>query len=151
MKVTVYKAIENPSIEDVEKLIQDKLKDKYTYKSSRKASTIAGQMMNGQAEDAITVIKNPYHRFVVVVEKVKDPTSENGQYTSIRFSSAELAGWLRFLYKEVGLIGQFIIRLIYGGDDPIYEEVKNIVKDNFAIEEQTIDVGIGSLLKRNKS
>ncbi|WP_103867537.1 hypothetical protein [Aquimarina sp. I32.4] len=151
MKVTVFKAIENPSIEDVEKLIKEKLGDKYTYKSSRKANNIAGKIMNSHAEDAITIIKNAYHRFVVVVDTTKDPTSENGQYTCFRFSSEELAGWLRFLRNEVGFIGSFIIRLIYGGDDPIYEEVKNIVKDNFKIEEQTIDVGLRSLLKNNNS
>jgi hypothetical protein len=151
MKVTVFKAVENPSIEEVEKLIKEKLGDKYTYKSSRKASSMAGKIMNSHAEDAITVIKNAYHRFVVVVDTTKDPTSKNGQYTSFRFSSAELAGWLRFLHNEVGIIGRFIIRLIYGGDDPIYEKVKNIVKDNFKIEEQTIDVGLRSLFKKNKS
>ncbi|TPN83383.1 hypothetical protein [Aquimarina algicola] len=148
MKVTIYKAIENPSIEDVEQIIKEKLGDKYTYKSSRKASSVAGKILNSRTEDTITVIKNAYHRFVVVVDVVKDPTSESGKCTHFRFSSAELAGWLAFLHKEGGLLGAFIIRLIYGSNDPIYDEVRNIVKDNFKIEEQTVNTGLSALLGR---
>ncbi|EZH73913.1 hypothetical protein ATO12_13600 [Aquimarina atlantica] len=148
MKVTVFKAIDDPTIDDIEKVIKDKLGDKYTYKSSRKASSMAGKLLKGSAEDSITVIKNAYHRFVVVLRAEKDPTSLSGLYTSIHFSSATLAGWLGFLHNEVGFIGRIIIRTIYGKDDPIYDEVKTIVKDSFRIEEETIDTGLGSLFKK---
>ncbi|RZS99830.1 hypothetical protein [Aquimarina brevivitae] len=148
MKIKIYKALENPTIEDVERVIKEKIGDKYTYKSTRKADSVAGKILNGNAQNTIIVIKNAYHRIVVAVETVKDPTDDNGQYTTLRFSTAELAGWLRFLHREGGLLGSFIIRLIYGSNDPIYDEVRNIVKDNFKIEEQTLDVGIGTLFNR---
>ncbi|WP_141402412.1 hypothetical protein [Sediminicola luteus] len=148
MKVTVFKAIDDPTIDDIEKVIKDKLGDKYTYKSSRKASSMAGKLLKGSPEDSITVIKNAYHRYVVLLRADKDPTSASGMYTTIHFSSATLAGWLGFLHREVGFIGRIIIRAIYGNDDPIYNEVKTIVTDNFKIEEETFDTGIGSLFKK---
>ncbi len=125
MKIEVFKGAENLKIEDVEKVLKQKLGEKYELKL-KKATGIGGQMIGGAANDQITVIKNAYHRTVVSL-MVADDTDMNGKKaTFIYFSEAELATWLRILRKEAGLIGAGIIRLIYGGSDEIYEDVKTL-------------------------
>ena len=150
MKVTTFKAFENPTIENIEKVLKDNLKDKYEYKIKKKASSLAGKLVNGSSGDSVTVIKNAYHRTVITVITIDDVLAESGKTTAIYFSEDEIAGWLGFLRKEGGLIGGLIIRLIYGGGDGFYEEVEKTVKTNIKGQDETLEVGLGSLLTRNK-
>lgn len=150
MKVTIFNATENPTIDDVEKVIKSKLGEKYKYKSFRKSNSLAGKLINGSSMDSITVIKNAYHRYVVSVNTIDDPSLDSGKRTSIYFSEETLAGWLGFLYKEVGFIGRIIIRAIYGASDEIYAEVENVVKTNIKGQDETTEVGLGSLFKKKK-
>lgn len=151
MKVTIFNATENPTIEDIEKVIKSKLGDKYKYKLFKKSNSLAGKLINGSSMDSVTVIKNAYHRYVVSVETIKDPMSESGKHTSIYFSEETLAGWLGFLYNEVGFIGRIIIRAIYGTSDEIYAEVENVVKTNIKGEDKTVEAGLGSLFKKKEN
>lgn len=151
MKVTTFRAFENPTIEDLEKVLTDKLGDKYQFKSSRKAKSLAGKLVKGSGEDSITVIKNAYHRTVVSISTVDDPSLDTGKRTSIYFSEVTLSGWLSLLHKEAGFIGRFIIRLIYGGSSEIYKDVENTVKENIKGEDETFDAGLGSFLKKKKN
>lgn len=150
MKVTNFRAFENPSIEDLESLLKEKLGDKYTYKSSRKANSLAGKLVNSKSKDSVTVIKNAYHRTVVSVSTVDDASLDTGKRTNIFFSEATLAGWLGFLHKEGGFIGRIIIRIIYGVSDEIYDEVKSTIKTNIKGADETHEVGLGALFKKNK-
>lgn len=148
MKVTVFRAFDNPTIEDLETLLKEKLGDKYTYKSSRKATSLAGKIMDSRAKDSVTIIKNAYHRTVVSVETGDDSSLETGKRTNIFFSEATLAGWLGLLHKEGGFIGRIIIRIIYGVSDEIYEDVKSTVKTNVKGENETHEVGLSTLFKK---
>lgn len=150
MKVTVFRAFENPTIEELEALLKEKLGDKYTYKSSRKATSLAGKLIDSRAKDSVTVIRNAYHRTVVSIETVDDTSLATGKRTSVYFSEATLAGWLGFLHKEAGFIGRIIIRIIYGVSDEIYDEVKSTVKTNIKGENETHEVGLGALFKKKK-
>lgn len=150
MKVINFRAFENPTIEDLEALLKEKLGDKYTYKSSRKASSLAGQLVNSKSKDSVTVIKNAYHRTVVSVATVDDSSLDTGKRTNIFFSEATLAGWLGLLNKEGGFIGRIIIRAIYGTSDEIYDEVKNLIKKNIKGEDETHEVGLSTLFKKKK-
>ena len=148
MKVELFKAVDNPTIEDVEKVLKEKLGDKYEFKL-KKASGIASQMVGGAAHDQVTVIKNAYHRTVVSVQIADDTDVSGKKATFIYFSEAELAGWLRILHKEVGFIGAFIIRLIYGSSDDIYDAVKDTIKDNLNIVVEVHKAGLSALFKKN--
>lgn len=150
MKVTIFNATDNPTIEEIEMVIKSKLGDKYTYKSNRKTSSIAGKIFNGSSADSITVIKNAYHRTVVSVETIPDPSLPSGKRTSIYFSEVTLAGWLGLLHKEGGFLGRMIISAIYGAKDEIYGEVEKVVKTNVNGQDETSEVGLGAFLK-NKS
>jgi len=150
MKVTVFRAFENPAIEDLETLLKEKLGDKYTYKSSRKATSLAGKLMDSKSKDSVTVIKNAYHRTVVSVETVDDASLDTGKRTSVYFSEATLAGWLGLLHKEGGFIGRIIIRTIYGFSDEIYDVVKSTIKTNINGEDETHEVGLSTLFKKKK-
>lgn len=151
MKVTTFRAFDNTSIEDLESLIKTKLGDKYTYASSRKKNSLAGKLINGSSADSITVIKNAYHRTVVSISTFDDPTLETGKRTTIYFSEATLAGWLGVLNNNAGFLGSIIIGLIYGKSHEIYKEVENLVKTNINGEDETLDVGLGSLFKKKKA
>lgn len=148
MKVTTYRAFENPTLEEVEKLLKEKLGDKYELKLTRKSSNIASALLNRSNTDGVTVIKNAYHRTKVNVTTIDDATSNTGKHTSIYYSEAELAGWLSFLHKQSGLLLRLVIRLIYRNSDGFYEEVDTVIKSNFKGEEETKEVGIGSLFKK---
>ena len=150
MKVESYKGPENLKIEDVEKVLKEKLGEKYELKF-KKGSGIGGQMLGRAAYDEITVIKNAYHRTVVSLEVPKDTDMSGKKCTIIHFSEAELAPWLRILGREVGFIGLFIIGLMYGRKDEIYDEVKNTIKNNLNVEVETLDVGLKSLFKKKKT
>lgn len=150
MKVTIFNATDNPTIEEVENLVKSKLGDKYTYKSQRKSNSMAGKILNGSSADALTVIKNAYHRTVVSVETIPDPSLSSGKRTSIYFSDATLAGWLGLLHKEGGFVGRMIIRAIYGAKDEIYDEVEKVVKTNINGQDETTEVGLGSLFKKKQ-
>ncbi|WP_435314824.1 hypothetical protein [Cellulophaga fucicola] len=149
MKIEVYKAVDHPTIEDVEKVLKEKLGDKYEYKLRKKAS-IAGQMVGGVNYDNITVIKNAYHRTVVGLETTSSSSPSVPKFTTINFSEATLAGWLGFLNNQVGFIGRIIIRLIYGGDSEIYDEVRETIKNNMNIEVEVHEAGLGALFKKKK-
>ncbi|SFW39987.1 hypothetical protein [Cellulophaga fucicola] len=149
MKIEVYKAVDHPTIEDVEKVLKEKLGDKYEYKLRKKAG-IAGQMVGGVNYDNITVIKNAYHRTVVGLETTSSSSPSVPKFTTINFSEATLAGWLGFLNNQVGFIGSFIIRLIYGGDSEIYDEVRETIKNNMNIEVEVHEAGLGALFKKKK-
>lgn len=151
MKVTNFRAFENPTIEDLEALLKEQLGDKYTYKSSRKATSLAGQLVNSKSKDSITVIKNAYHRTVVSVSTVDDSSLDTGKRTNIFFSEATLAGWLGLLHKEGGFIGRIIIRAMYGVSDEIYDEVKSTIKANIKGADETHEVGLAALFKKNKA
>ncbi|SDH49051.1 hypothetical protein [Winogradskyella thalassocola] len=147
MKVTIFRADENPSIEEIEKLLIEKLGDKYQYKSTRKATSLAGKLVKSNSVDGITVIKNAYHRTVVSTETIDDASLDSGKRTSIYFSEATLAGWLSLLHNEAGFIGRIIIRAIYGSSDEIYTEVETTIKTNIKGEDETNEYGLGSFLK----
>ena len=150
MKVTIFRAFENPTIEDLEALLKEKLGDKYTYKSSRKSTSLAGKLLNSNAANSVTIIKNAYHRTVVSTETVDDPSLDTGKRTSIYFTEATLAGWLGLLHKEGGFIGRIIIRAIYGASDEIYKDVEKTIKTNVKGEDETMELGLGSLFKKKK-
>lgn len=150
MKVSIFRAFENPTIEDLEALLEKKLGDKYTYKSSRKATSLVGKIANSKSADSVTVIKNAYHRTVVSVETIDDASLDTGKRTSVYFSEATLAGWLGLLHKEGGFIGRIIIRAIYGFSDEIYDEVKTTIKTNINGEDETTEVGLSTLFKKKK-
>lgn len=149
MKIEVFKAAENLKIEDVEKVLKQKLGEKYELKL-KKASGIGGQMIGGVANDQVTVIKNAYHRTVVSLMVGDDTDMSGKKATFIYFSEAELATWLRMLRKEGGLIGWGIIRLIYGGSDEIYDAVKNTIKENIDVIVETHEHGLRTMFKKNK-
>ena len=150
MKVTIFNATENPTIEDLEKVIKVKLGDKYTYKSTRKAKSTAGKLLNSSSADSVTVIKNAYHRTTVSLETIKDASLSTGLRTSVYFSEAKLAGWLTLLHREGRWLGRIIIRTIYGVSSPIYQEVKDAVKLNIKGEDETSEVGLASFLRKKK-
>ncbi|WP_349663291.1 hypothetical protein IZU89_11455 [Cellulophaga lytica] len=149
MKIELYKAVDHPTIEDVEKVLKEKLGDKYEYKLKKKAS-LAVAMVGGAAQDQITVIKNAYHRTVVGLQTTSSSSPSVPKYTTINFSEATLAGWLGFLNNQVGFIGRIVIRLIYGSDSEIYDEVRNTIKDNMNIEIEVHEAGLGALFKKKK-
>lgn len=142
MKITSYKTAEVNTIEDIERVVTNHFEDKYTYKLTKKAST-AGQLIGKSQVDSFTVIKNAYHRSVVVVDFNSKDNS-----TSIRFEDYTLAGWLGFLNNQVGFIGSLIIRLIYGSGGDFYSDVENSIKTNIDGEDITLDVGLGALFKK---
>ncbi|NHN25304.1 hypothetical protein FIA58_006400 [Flavobacterium jejuense] len=148
MKVTTFRAFDNPTLEEVEKLLKEKLGNKYELKLSRKSTHLAGKLITGSTTDAITVIKNAYHRTKVNVTTIDDASSNTGKHTSIYFSEATLAGWLLLLHNQAGLLGRLIIRLIYGNSDAFYEEIDSIIKTNIKGEEETKEVGLGTLFKK---
>lgn len=150
MKVTIFTAFENPTIEELETLLKEKLGDKYTYKSTRKANSLAGKLVNSKSKDSVTVIKNAYHRTVVSVETGDDSSLDTGKRTSVYFSEATLAGWLGLLHKEGGFIGRIIIRMIYGVSDEIYEDVEKTIKTNIKGEDETHEFGLGTLFKKKQ-
>ncbi|MCL5245169.1 hypothetical protein M4I21_05070 [Cellulophaga sp. 20_2_10] len=149
MKIEIYKAVDHPTIEDVEKLLIEKLGDKYEYKLKKEAG-LAGKMMGGAGSDQITVIKNAYHRTVVGIERTSSSSAAVPKFTTINFSEATLAGWLGFLHNQVGFIGRIIIRLIYGSDSEVYDDVRNTIKDNMNIEVEVHEAGLGALFKKKK-
>lgn len=150
MKITTFRAFENPTVEEVEKLLKEELGNKYELKLSRKSTNLAGKLITGSTSDAVTVIKNAYHRTKVNVTTIDDASSETGKHTSIYFSEATLAGWLLLLHHQAGLLGRLIIRLIYGDSSGFYEEIENVIKTNFKGEDETKDVGLTALFKKKK-
>ncbi|CAM4126842.1 MULTISPECIES: hypothetical protein [Flavobacterium] len=151
MKVTTYKTFDNTTAEQVEKLLKDKLGNKYEIKLSKKATSMAGKLFTDAANDSVTVIKNAYHRTKVNVATIDDPSSETGAYTAISYSEAKLTGWLSILHGQAGLLGKLVIRLIYGNADEFYEEVDNVIKVNIKGVEETKNVGIASLFNKKNS
>ncbi|WP_299117061.1 hypothetical protein [uncultured Winogradskyella sp.] len=151
MKVTTFNATDHPKIEDIEKVLTDKLGDTYKYKTNKKATSLVGKMAGGSKRDSVTVIKNAYHRTVVSVETFNDHTSESGKRTNIYFSEDTLAGWLAFLNKEAGFLGRIIIRLIYGNGGGFYQEVEQVVKTNINGKDETVEVGLSTLFKKKKN
>lgn len=150
MKITTFNAHDHPTIEDVEKLLQENLGAKYEYKLKKKSASLAGKIMNGSAGDAITIIKDAYHRTVVTITTFEDSGTASGKRTSLYFSEDELAGWLGFLNKQTGLIGHLVIRAIYGSGDGFYEEVEQAIKKNLKGEDETHSVGLGALFGKKK-
>lgn len=150
MKVTTYKTFENPTVEEVEKLLKSKIGDKYEVKLSKKATSVAGKLFTDSATNSVIVIKNAYHRTKVNVVTIEDSSLETGKYTSIYYSEAKLTGWLALLHGQAGLLGKLAIRLMYGKADDFYDEVDHIIKANIKGEDETKEVGIGSLFKKKK-
>ncbi|SNR14210.1 hypothetical protein [Tenacibaculum jejuense] len=148
MEVKTYYTEGDILIDQVEDILVENFGDTYKYKVNRKAKSIAGKIATGGAADHIVVIKNAYHRMVITLDKVKDPRTITGEANTIVFSEATVAGWLAFFNKEVGIIGHFIIRAIYGKANEFYTEVEKAVKDNIKGKEETINVGLSAIFKK---
>lgn len=96
--------------------------------------------MSGNHESTVLVAKNAYHRTLLSVyyDQINDETY-------INLNEATVKGWLRFLYKQAGLIGSFIIDLCYGKGLDFYSDVTTTIKQSFNTEERQINTGLSAL------
>ncbi|MGB1248216.1 MAG: hypothetical protein ACPG4Z_04975 [Chitinophagales bacterium] len=124
---------DNITLSKVEALYKEKFGDKYEYTAQE-----ASKGMLGSKPASLLVVKNAYHRTNVRL-------TENEGSTFINFDDSELVWWLGILRNNLGFIGALVIDLIYGDGDGFYGEVESVIRENFNIEVEEINTGIGAL------
>ncbi len=149
-KYTQYVSYKKVNVEEVSNLLEKKVGDKYKVTFKQKGN-IAKQAFSGQKEDNVFVEKNGYHRMRIALSHVPANQTEAGKEEfHFRIVRAELNGILRFLDRETGIIGSFIIGMIYGDAEEFYSEVYNTLKEAYEFEEREFNVGVSALFKKKK-
>lgn len=135
------------TIEEIHKVIEEKLKGKYKIEFQKKGNLIS-KGMGAPNRDSVFISKNAYHRVFISVEFVSQATSQTEDETYYYTDSSTLKWWLRILNKEVGLIGQLIIRKLYGSADLFYNDINDAVKSKFDLKSREFNAGVSALWKK---
>ncbi len=150
-KITQYVSYKEANVEDVSSFLEKKIGEKYKVAFKQKGNVAKQMLLSGQKEDNVFVEKNGYHRVRIGLAHAPANQTETGKEEWLfHIVRAELSGFLRFLDRETGIIGSFIIGLIYGDADEFYNDVFNALQEEYALEERELNVGVSALFKKKK-
>ncbi|PID93486.1 MAG: hypothetical protein CSA95_07380 [Bacteroidetes bacterium] len=149
-KITQYVSYKKTDVEGVSDFLKKKVGEKYKVVFKQKGN-VAKQMLSGEKEDNVFVEKNAYHRIRIELTHVPANQTEAGKEEWLfHILRAELSGFLRVLDRETGMIGSFIIRLIYGNAEEFYSDVFEALHEEYALEERELNVGVSALFNKKK-
>ncbi len=114
---------DNITIAQLEKLYKDKYGDTFKFKAKNMS---------------LTIEKNAYHLTTIYLQK-------NADITFITFDEEDVSWWIKMLVKSFGLIGSLILGLIYGKADEFYEDVQSVIKANYSVEVEEVNVGLSAI------
>ncbi|NRS87523.1 hypothetical protein HNQ02_000430 [Flavobacterium sp. 7E] len=148
-KLTINYIPGNVTIEQINEAIQSKLKDKYKVELLKKGS-VAAQAFGGKSTDGVFIVKNAYHRTFITLSFIsKEESQQPEDQTMVSFDNDGLKWWLKILSKEVGFIGGFILKTMYGKSNDYYEDIENALKDKFELKQREENFGVSKLWKKD--
>ncbi len=134
---------------EIADMLTSKLGEGYKVEFKPKANVGKQMIVGGMKHDSVLIIKNAYHRMRVHVQEWNAPgTTEQKEYHFL-FDTSEISPVLKFLGRETGMIGRFIIEMIYGDSDEFYDTVINHIKNEYPIEVKETQVGLNALFGKN--
>ncbi len=134
---------EKVTTKEIADMLTAKLNEQYKVEFKPKGN-VGKQMLGALNYDSVLIVKNAYHRMRAHVEEFKDPNTNKIEY-HFYFDTSEISPVLKFIGKETGLIGHFIIKMIYGEADEFYDTIINNIKNEYPIEERETQVGLKAL------
>lgn len=149
-EVKNWVSLQKFTLKDVESFLKEKFGDKYEIKFAPKTAGMA-KHLTGKTEDKLEIIKDAYHRRSLYLINVSANESESGkEEIFLGFAEMELKWWLRFLHRETGMIGQFIIGLIYGKAEDFYKGVEDAIEEKYEMKMRTTKIDPLGAFKKNK-
>ncbi len=135
-------------LQDLHKLIDEKLGGKYMVKFLKKGNA-GQQMLGGEKFDQILIAKNAYHRTLISVDQLPKQVGQEKDETYIHFNRATLKGWLQFLYDNTGFIGGGIINMCYGNNKEFDDDILKALQTKYEIKKREMNTGISALWKKD--
>lgn len=137
------------SLEELYELLKEKLGSKYEVKFLKKGSGMAQFLGTGNANDRIFVAKNAYHRTFIMSNQIPGYDGSAPEVTNLFFDRSTIKGWLKILYSQGGWIGQWIIRSIYGSNEPFDNEILLAINSKYPVKQEERNTGISALWKKD--
>lgn len=147
----VYYTLQSVDLKQITTFLNNKFSNKYKVVFQDKGG-IGKQVMTGQKDSSVLIIKNAYHRQRIKIHfaAASTPTESGKDEIIFSFIEAELKWWLNFLHREAGMIGRFIIGLIYGNGKEFHQSIIDALVQEYDVKERTIVADATAFFKRNK-
>lgn len=135
-------------IKSIHELLDEKLGKKYKVKFVPKSNSVM-QMIGGDKQDQVFIIKNAYHRTYISLTHLNKQLGIENDETLFGFNRDDLNWWLAFLHNNTGIIGALIIRLLYGSSEPFDKEILEALKSKFDVKTREDNYGLSKLWKKD--
>lgn len=128
---TIYKSSHDiKTVEEMAEKLKTILGDKYSVEVNKKDKGLKKMFTNNDT-DFVTVKKNAYHGVSVMVY----PKSDGLDYITI-VSDGVTPGMVAYqLADQLGMIGGFVCRMIWGSGKEFYAEIDKLVVEKFDAKE----------------